>query len=113
MDTQGILNWILVVGIIVGGIGYAIGQFSSQKRRGQSDALDVALKEIEALRVRAERQDAEIKQMHMEITKLRAENESFRALLTGGTFLAEQIRTLIAEEVEQGAHLVVNMLRDQ
>lgn len=113
MSTDEIINWVLVVGVIVGGIGYAVGQFTSQKRRGQSDALDIALKEIEALRIRAERQEDDMRKMHLEVTKLRAENESLRSLLTGGTFLAEQLRVLIAEEVEKGAHVVVGMLRNQ
>ena len=111
MTLDDLLGRLVAVGIVIGGIGYAVGQFLAQRAKGHSDALNVALKEIEALRVRAERQDAEMRQMHLEMAALRAENESFRSLLTGGTFLAEQIRTLIADEVEKGTHAVVAAIK--
>jgi hypothetical protein len=111
MDFDQWLQRIIAFGLIIGGVGYGVGQWVSQKGRGHSDALEVALREIEALRVRSERQDQEMKNMHQELAMLRAENESFRSVLTGGTFLAEQIRTLIADEVEKGARTVVAALK--
>ena len=109
-EPSGLLNTLLIIGVILGGIGYAVGQFASQRRKGQSDALQVALSEIDALRVRAERQQDELTKLREDVARLHAENVTLREVLSGGTFLAEQIRTLIAEEVEKGAHAVVNLL---
>lgn len=110
MTLDGVINVVLVLGVILGGIGYAVGQFTSQRRKGQSEALTVALGEIDALRVRAERQDREVMALRTDVDRLTVENESFRSLLTDGTFLAEQIRTLVADEVERGAHMVIAAL---
>lgn len=100
MAVDGPLNLILVLGVILGGVGYAFGQFTSQRRRGQSDALDVALKEIDALRVRSERQDRELATMRTEVLRLGAENDSFRTLLVGAT-PTEAIRMVVAAEVDR------------
>jgi hypothetical protein len=111
VDIQSALNVILVIGVILGGVGYALGTFVSQKRKGTAEALGVALDEIAALRVKAERQDQELLVMRGELAALRAENETLRSLLTGGTFLAEQIRTLLAEEIEKGVRMTAALIR--
>jgi hypothetical protein len=116
MDAGVLLNYILVIGVIVAGTGYALGQFFSARRRGMGDSLDVAMHEIEALRVRDERRRVEVEELRSEVGMLRAENDSFRSLLTGGTFLADQFRVLIAEEIERGVDAgvakVIAALRD-
>ena len=110
MAVDGLLNYVLIAGVILAGIGYAFGQFWSARRRGVDDSLDVAMHEIEALRVRDDRRRRELDELRQEVAMLRAENDSFRSVLTGGTFLAEQIRTLIAEEVEKGARLTATLI---
>ena len=112
MEGSDILSRILAIAMIVGGIGYATGQFFSQRAKGRSDALTVAMGEIAALQVRADRQGAELGELQATVVKVKAENESLRSLLTGGTFLAEQIRTLVADEVEKGAHLTAALIKE-
>ena len=88
MDAQGTLNVILIVGVIVAGIGYAAGQFLTQRRKGASDALGVALDEIAALTVRADRLAADVRDLSAQLTAVRAENQTLRGLivdLRGGT----------------------------
>lgn len=77
------LNLVVVVGVILAGIGYAVGQFWSQRRRGQSDALQVALDEIQALQVRADRQSREISELRARVAELSAENVTLRSLIRG------------------------------
>ena len=112
MDVDTFLSRLFAVALIIGGVGYATGQFFSQRSKGRSDALNVAMGEIAALQVRADRQGAELVELQATVVKVKAENESLRSLLTGGTFLAEQIRTLVADEVEKGAHLTATLLRE-
>ena len=112
MDIDVLLSRLFAVALIIGGVGYATGQFFSQRSKGRSDALNVAMGEIAALQIRADRQGREITQLTAEVVKVQAENESLRSLLTGGSFLAEQIRVLVADEVEKGAHLTAALLRD-
>jgi hypothetical protein len=113
MDPETLLSRIFAAAMIIGGIGYAVGQFFSQRAKGSSDALSVAMGEIAALQVRADRQGTELADLGTEVLKLRTENESLRSLLTGGTFLAEQIRVLVADEVEKGAHLTASLVKGQ
>ena len=106
------LDTIMAVGLVLGGIGYAVGQFTAQRRKGTAEALHVALDEIAALRVRTERQESELMLVKGDLAAVRAENDTLRSLLTGGTFLAEQIRTLLAEEIEKGVRMTVGLLRE-
>lgn len=111
MTLDSALNIVLVLGVVLGGIGYAMGQFLSQRRKGAGEALSVALQEVSALKIRADRLAYELEQVRTDMRKLHAENQTLRNLLSGGTFLAEQIRVLIQEEVEKGAHLTVDLLK--
>ena len=81
MDAQGTLNVILIVGVIVAGIGYAAGQFLTQRRKGAADALGVALDEIAALTVRADRLAADVRDLSAQLTAVRAENQTLRGLI--------------------------------
>lgn len=108
MDWQQLLT---IAVVFVGGVGYAIGTFLQQRRKAASDALGIALQEIDALRVRIDRQADELSELRVTMERVSAENETLRSLLSGGTFLAEQIRTLIADEVEKGTRSVIAALR--
>lgn len=108
------MDWaqLLTVAVVfIGGIGYSVGAFIQQRRKAASDALGIALQEIAALRVRIDRQQEEIGSLTVSMERVDAENTTLRELLSGGTFLAEQIRSLIHEEVEQGAHMVINAMK--
>jgi len=104
------MDWgqlVTIMVVFVGGIGYAVGTFLQQRRKAAGDALAIALQEIEALRVRIDRQAGELGEMRVAMERVSAENDTLRSLLTGGTFLAEQIRALINEEVQNGARTVI------
>ena len=108
------MDWgqLLTVAVVfIGGIGYSVGAFVQQRRKAAGDALGIALQEIQALRVRIDRQAEELAALSVSMERVAAENTTLRELLSGGTFLAEQIRTLIHDEVEQGAHTVITALK--
>lgn len=83
MDVQPLLNTIVLVGVIIAGLGYALGQFWAQRRRGTADALQVALDEISALQVRADRQQREIADLRVRVGELTQENQTLRSLIRG------------------------------
>jgi len=111
MAIEGILSYAIIAGVILGGIGYAIGQFTSQRRKGQNDSFELALKEIEVLRQRSDRQDTEMRALHKEMNALRSENEVLRGLLNGATFQADQFRAVVREEVEFGVREIAAFVR--
>ena len=113
MDVQGALNLILIVGVILAGIGYAVGTFLTQRRKGAADALAVALDEIEELRTRADRLADEMTTMRTELAKISAENHPMREILSGGTFLADQIRNLVAAETDRGVQIIAGLIRGE
>lgn len=99
-----------MLGVILGGIGYAAGQFLSQRRKGAGEALAVALDEIKAVQTKADRLTREVEQMRGELTRLEAENRTLRNVLAGGTFLADQIKLVIGQEIDRGVVRLIEEL---
>lgn len=81
MHSQEILNFVLAMGAIVGGIAYATGQWIGAKRRGAADALGIAMQEVAAIKLRVDRMEKENTALKLEVDKLRQENELLRGLL--------------------------------
>src|SRR4030065_486848 len=96
-------NWvsfILAAGLILGGIGYALGTFSTSRRKGVGESLRTALDEVEAMKLRADRLENEVADLrkaiddnHKVIEKLRKENEILRSV---------KVSTDITEAVTKG-----------
>lgn len=97
MDS--LLQIVLAIGVIVGGLGYAVGQFMSQRRKGGSDALTTAIEEVQAIRIRTDRLEREVGELQEANLRLASENKTMRELLQGGTFLAEQLQNLVRAEI--------------
>jgi hypothetical protein len=79
-----LVDFVLLFGVVLGGIGYGFGQFLAQKRRAQSDALDTALKEVQAMRLRSDRLEAELEDVRAALTTLESENRVLRDLIREG-----------------------------
>ena len=107
MNFASIADTILVFAVILGGIGYAAGQFFSQRRRGQSDALSVALQEVEAVRNRASRLEKELFEVHGLITKLQLENETLRGVILDSEGVAKALKGALAENNDVLVRLLV------
>lgn len=78
------LSLVLGAGAILGGIGYAVGQFLSSRRKGVSDSLATALNEIAALNTRATRLESLLSDQAAELAAVKQENALLRTLVTGG-----------------------------
>jgi archaellum component FlaC len=96
-STPDILNLVLGVGVVLGGIGYAVGQFFSARRKGVSDSLATALNEISALNSRAERLEKLAASQASEMANLKSENALLRNLVTGGQPVIDEVDKRAAE----------------
>jgi hypothetical protein len=90
----------------MGGIAYAIGQVVSSRRKSVSDALAIALNEVAAIRLRADRFEEELHLQAQQMAELRAENITLRSLITGGEPVLHAIdRTRVElEEMARAEH---------
>jgi hypothetical protein len=79
MDT---LTIVIGVGTVLGGMGYAAGQFISSRRRGLQDSLTIALAEITLLNGKLTRLEAEMGRMSADLEKLQTENKILRSVIT-------------------------------
>jgi cell shape-determining protein MreC len=103
---------ILNVGLIVGGIAYAVGQVISSRKRGQSDALALALQEIEVIRGKADRMDKELTVLQAQVHSLEKENATLRQLLVTRNDLDEKLITRVTEAFEKQTRRLVDVLRE-
>lgn len=96
-------NWLsltLGAGAILGGVGYALGQFISARRKGVADSLATALDEIRIARDRIARLEAEMHHQAEETAALRAENAILRGLVSGAAPILEAIEKARTEMEE-------------
>jgi predicted nuclease with TOPRIM domain len=107
VSFSSLADGVLLFAVILGGLGYASGQFFSQRRKGQSDALSVALQEVEALRGRATRLESELQEVHSEIEKLRVANETLRNVVVNAEHIDKAVRTALAENNDVLLRLLV------
>lgn len=108
-------NWLtllIAIGAILGGMGYATGQFLSSRRKGVADALSTALDEVAAMRLRGDRlheemaamkakYDAEMGALRARLTALEQENHTLRETLRSGGALAPEFRDTMFELLHQ------------
>lgn len=95
--TQEWLSSLLGAGVMFGGIGYAVGQFFSQRRKSISDSLSTALDEVAAVSLRADRLEEEMHKQATEMAGLRQENGILRGLVTGNAPLLEALSSAKGE----------------
>jgi len=91
--TQDWVNTALGAGALMGGVGYAIGQFFSSRRRGLSETLKTALDEIEAEKLAKERAAKTAMEKADELAATKLEVSALRNALTqgGGEALTAEI----------------------
>lgn len=113
------LNTIIGAGAILGGIGYAVGQFLSSRRKGVADSLATALNEITALNQRADRLEEQLTDQSAEVTNLKQENMLLRSLVTGGQPIldeidrrAEELKEFARAEHEKTRQVIAQIRRD-
>ena len=107
------LTYMLGAGAALGGIGYALGQFVSSRRKGISDSLDIALQEVEAIKLRALRYEEELKELRAELDTMRTENKTLRDLLVGGAPFVNTLETSIKEAVGHHTAVVIEAIRTE
>lgn len=107
------INSALAAGALVAGIAYAIGQFISAKRRGEGDALSVAVQEVEAIKLRADRLEKELIGLQGEMHALRKENESLRSVITTRNDLDQKLIDKLEESVQRQTRRLVDVIREE
>lgn len=95
-----IADWA-TVGIILGGVGYAAGQFFSSRRRAVSDSLKTALDEVEANKLRAGRLAEVAAEKSSELAEVKLENQSLRSILVSGGAVSQDIVAAIDRSLEE------------
>ena len=108
MDLQSIMT----AAVFIGGIAYALGQVISSRRRGQGEALTIALQEIEAVKVRADRLEKELEATKAEVHELRKENVTLREVLVSRGDLDEQLITKIEDALSKQTRRLVDVIRE-
>jgi len=103
---------VLTIGIIVGGIAYAIGQIITSRRKGQSDALSIALQEVEAIRIKADRLDRELVAVQAEVHALQKENATLRDLISTRSDLDARLISKLEEALDKQTKRLVTVMRE-
>ena len=111
MLDQDLFNTIIAVGLFLAGVAYAFGQFTNARKKAQVEAFEVALKEIEVLRVKSDRQALEIEALRGELIEVRSSADTLRDALASGAPIADALRHVVAEEIAHGVEAVVNALK--
>lgn len=106
------INFAVAVGALLAGIGYAAGQLLSSKKKGQSDALGIALEEVEAIKIRADRLEKELDEVKDAMQDLRKENEVLRSVISSRNDLDGKLVQAIEDSVEKQTRRLVNVLRE-
>lgn len=109
-------NWLtgaLTAGAILGGIGYAIGQLFSSRRKGISDSLETAISEISILRGKDERRELEMHDLRGELVKMRAENQILKDLLVGGAPFINALEQSVQEAVGKHTALILEAIHNE
>ena len=107
-----LLNTFLAAGALLGGIAYAIGQLVSSRKRGQSDAMAIAIQEVEAIKLRSDRLEKELVSLQAEMHALRTENATLRELIVTRGDLDEKLVASIEDAVQKQTRRLVSVMRE-
>lgn len=91
VEANAWINTAIGIGVLLGGVGYAVGQFYGSRSKGQSDALDTALNEIAAEKIAKERLALIATEKTADLGAARAEVVTLRAVLASGATAAPEI----------------------
>lgn len=91
-----ILSWALGAGALVGGLGYAAGQFVSSRRRALSDSLSTALNEVTAYQNKTNRLESELSEVKTEMQQLRNANQVLQQSIASGVHIAPAIEAAMS-----------------
>lgn len=103
---------IFTIGLVVAGIAYAVAQFSVARRRGSSDALTVALAEVDAIRVKADRLESEVRELVAAVESLKKENSALRSVLIDRDDFDRKLMEVITENFQKQTRRLVDVLRE-
>lgn len=103
MTAAEIASGALAFGAVLGGVGYAVGQFFSSRRKGLADTLATSLSEIDLLSRVVHRLEAEMHIQATELGALKAENATLRSAVGGGEPVIRRMEQAKAE-IEAFAH---------
>lgn len=109
--SSDLLNSVLAIGAITGGIAYAIGQYVSSRKRGVGDALGIALAEVEAMKGKTERLEKEMVALQAEIHGLKTENATLRDLVKTGGLDSSTILSTIEKAFGNQTERIIQELR--
>lgn len=112
LTSDALLNRILIVGTIIGGIAYAWGQFRSQRGRGASEALTTAMAEFAAMKLRADRLEQDLATVNLRLRDLEGENSILRGLIATRNDLDQKLLTNLASLIENQTKKLVTTLRE-
>lgn len=94
---------------MLGGIGYAIGQFFSSRRKGISDSLRTALDEVAAEKLARERLAVLAQEKATDLATAKAEVVTLRNALSSGAKAAPEIIKAINDSMQ----LVMKVVREE
>lgn len=106
------LSYALGAGALVGGIGYAAGQFVSSRRRALGDSLDTAIAEVHAYKGKTDRLEFEIAEMQEKIHRLEEENIILKNAIATGDHLAPRIAEAISQQAEAAVRKLMSDIQD-
>lgn len=108
MDLQDVMT----LGLFVGGAAYAVGQIISSRRRGQGEALTIALQEIEAVKVRADRLEREQVALQAQVHALEKENATLRELIVTRDDFDTKLIARIEEAMNKQTRRLLDVIRE-
>lgn len=85
MSSAEFISLAIGTATVLGGIGYAIGQFISARRKGLAESLQTAVAEIAVLNGVVTRLEQELHRQADELARVKAENTTLRSVVTGVT----------------------------
>jgi hypothetical protein len=106
------LETIIGIGVMVGGISYAIGMIISSRKKGTGDALGIAIDEIEVVKGRADRLEKELIAVQAEVHALQKENDILRQLLVTRSDLDERLIAKLEESLGKQTRRLVEVIRE-
>lgn len=112
MNLSEIMNSALAVGAILGGVAYALGQWMSARKRGSSDALRIAVEEVNAIKIRVERIEKENIDLHIELASLKKENKLLRDLLTVQDAAQQRVMHKLEDLFNKQTRRLVDVMRE-
>jgi hypothetical protein len=104
---------ILTIGVIIGGIAYFVGQVVSSRKKGAGDALRIALDEVAAVKIRADRFEKELVAVQAQVHSLEKENGTLRELLVSRDGLDEKLTTALQDALEKQTRRLVDVMREE